>query len=140
MYSLPACANTCGLYNEIRYVIRLPRYGREEIHMVFAFVIWCLLAALFAFIGLRSKGLDVPAGFWANSAPPESSDIKDVKAYNDAVYRMWMIFAGLFVLTGVPLLFCRQNSPLVIVSVLATVAWCIGLLITYTRIESKYRN
>lgn len=48
------------------------------------------------------------------------------------------VFTVLFELIGVSLLFIKQNSPLVILIVLGVVLLVIGMMVTYTKIESKY--
>ena len=49
------------------------------------------------------------------------------------------VFTVLFELIGVSLLFIKQNSPLVILIVLGVVLLVIGMMVTYTKIESKYK-
>ncbi len=104
--------------------------------MIAAFVLWMLLSLLMAGIGLWALRSGTPVGFFAGVKSPK---VKDAKKYNRAVARLWFIAAGVFALLGVPLLFARQNSLLVLPLVFGTVIWAIGLMIAYTRIENRHR-
>ena len=104
--------------------------------MIAAFAIWSVLALVFIWIGFRSYRSDTPAGFYANSAPPE---VKDTPAYNHAVGKLWWTAAVIFELIGTSLLFMKQNSVLVMIPYLLTVFWALGLLLAYQAIESKHR-
>lgn len=104
--------------------------------MKIAFMIWSAVAIVLIVIGAMAYRSETPAGFYSNYGPPE---VRDVHGYNQAVARMWWTAALLFEAIGGLLLKVRQNSPLVILPVLLTVAWAIGLLLAYHRIEAKYR-
>ncbi len=105
--------------------------------MIVAFVIWTACSAIFLGIAIYDSKLDTPAGFFANSEPPQ---ISDVKQFNKEVSRLWLWFAVLMELLGIPFLFLRQNSPWFILPILGTVALCILLVIRYLKIESKYKK
>ena len=102
-----------------------------------AFVIWSIVAILFLSIGIRSRMADKPVSFWSNVSAPE---VKDVKRYNNAVSVIWFVFAVVFELLGLPLLFFKQNSPICIFVAVGTVFLIIGVMVAYTVVESKYRN
>lgn len=105
--------------------------------MTAAFIIWSAVSVLFIFIGLRARTSEKPAGFWANAKPPE---VKDIKAYNRAVCRLFIWFAALFELVGVPLLFCKQNAAIAVITITGTVLLVIGIMIVYTRLEIRYKK
>lgn len=49
------------------------------------------------------------------------------------------VFTVLFEMIGISLLFVKQNSPFVILIVLGVVLLVIGMMVNYTKIESKYK-
>ena len=105
--------------------------------MILAFMIWTACSAVFLGISIYDRKLDKPAGFFSNSEPPQ---VTDVKGFNKDVSRLWLWFAVMMDLLGLPFLFQRQNSAWFILPVLGTVALCLVLVIRYTNIESKYRK
>ncbi|MBR2675284.1 MAG: hypothetical protein IKE28_00040 [Solobacterium sp.] len=104
--------------------------------MIAAFVIWTVLAVVFLGLGIKTAGMEKPAGFFANVKAPE---VKDVAGYNRAVSRLWIRYAVLFEVIGIPFLFLKQNSPLFLLVALAAVFLSLGLMIAYMNIESRYR-
>lgn len=105
--------------------------------MILAFVIWSVLAVIFGIIGIMARKSQKPVGFWANSKAP---DITDIVRYNRAVSVLWFVFAVLYEVVGIPLLFCKQNSLLALISVFGAVALALGLMIGYIQIEIKYKK
>ncbi len=105
--------------------------------MILAFIIWTACSAVFLGIAIYDRNLDKPAGFFTGSEPPQ---VTDVRAFNKEVSRLWLRFAVLLELLGLPFLFLQQNSAWFILPVLGTVALCIVLVIRYMKIESKYRK
>lgn len=105
--------------------------------MVIAFLIWSAISVVFLIIGIKARRSETAVSFWSNAKAPEVSDIKQ---YNLAVSNLWFVFALVFEASGIPLLFCTQNSPLALISILGPVALIIGAMIAYTRIEAKYRK
>lgn len=104
--------------------------------MVIGFVIWTVTAVLFLVIGISSWRSEKEVGFFTGVQPPK---MKDVKAYNHAVAKIWFWFTGLFEMAGVPLLFIEQNSPIVLLMVIVVLFLVIGVAIGYLRVEAKYR-
>ena len=105
--------------------------------MMVGFIIWTAVAlaiAVMGIIGWRSKK---PSGFFAGVNPPE---VNDVVKYNYSVGTLWVVYAILLELFGVPLLFMKQNSAGFIISILGVVFISIGLVIAYTFILTKYRK
>lgn len=106
---------------------------------VAAFIVWAIMGALFIVMGIcilfskRAK----PFGFWANA---EVAPIKDAKGYNRALGILWCGYGFLFSLIGVPLL-DKQNSDMLIITILGTMFISIGAMVTYVvGIEGKYRK
>lgn len=105
--------------------------------MIVGFIIWSSCAVLIIGVGIWSWQSKKPAGFYAGVEPPR---VKDVKSYNHAVAVMWFVYALLFELLGVPLLFQEQNSPMFILTILGVVAITIALLVVYNRVLARYRQ
>lgn len=104
-----------------------------------AFLIWSALGAAFIGYGIYSvcSNKEVPFGFWANA---KVFSVKDVKGYNRAVGKLWIVFGAALALLGLPLL-DGQNSPYVIISILGIMFLAIAAMVVYTTvIERKYRE
>lgn len=105
--------------------------------MIIAFIIWSLVAILFVIFGVSARKSKEAVGFFSGVKPPE---VKDVKAYNYAVSRLWFIFALLYEILGVPFLFFKQNSPYFVIIMILIMPLIIGMVVVYLRIEGKYRK
>ncbi len=103
--------------------------------MLVAFVMWSAVAVLFLGIGCYVWRARKAVGFFAGETP----EVKNVKSYNRAVGKLWMAGAVLMEGLGVPFLFGEQNSLVFLLPVLGTVALVIGMMVVYTRVETKYR-
>ena len=101
-----------------------------------AFFIWCTVSLLFAGIGIYALNSKKPVRFWNIS---QKIQVHDVRRYNRAISLLWFVFAGVFLLLGLPLL-SGQNTPAVLITILGSVFACILLMAVYNRIEGKYRN
>lgn len=104
-----------------------------------AFIIWVITGLFFVIMGIyemNSKKAK-PFGFWANA---EVAPIEDVKGYNRALGKLWCAYGVLFILIGLPLLE-KQNSGLIILSILGAMLISIGAMVVYiVGIEPKYRK
>lgn len=113
--------------------------------MTIAYLIWLAVALLFVVLGVydianAEKGKAF--GFYNISPPPKAESLTDVKAYNRAIGKL-LIGAGLvFALLGLPLLFEGDNAAvIVLVGVLGSIAWVIGMVLVYELgIMKKYRK
>ena len=105
--------------------------------MIIGFIIWTFVAILFLVIGLITMKSKAPVGFYTFVNPPQ---VKNVKDYNKAVSKLWIISAIVFEIIGIPLLFIEQNSPVAIVMVFGVLIWVFGLMLAYSSIENKYKN
>lgn len=104
-----------------------------------AFMIWALLGGIFVLYGIYAacSKKEVPFGFWANA---EMFPVKDVKSYNRAVGKLWVVFGIVLILLGLPLR-GGQNSPYAVISILGIMIEAVAAMAVYvTVIERKYRK
>lgn len=101
-----------------------------------AFIIWSAIGILFIILGITCFFAKRAVGFWANTSVPE---IKEIKPYNYAVGKLWIVFGFVMILLGIPLLY-GQNSPYIFITVIGLMYEVIGIAIVYSRIEKKYRK
>ena len=103
-----------------------------------AFLIWSLFSVLFivmAIICFISKNAK-PFGFWANA---EMFKVNDVKSYNRALGKLWLVYGVMLEILGIPFL-DGQNSPTIIFTIIGTMISSIVLMGIYVMvIEPKYR-
>ena len=104
--------------------------------MLVGFIVWTLITLVFVYIGITIRNSNIPVNLFTFGDIPK---VNDIKGYNKAVSNLWLVFTILFELIGVSLLFIKQNSPLVILIVLGVVLLVIGMMVIYTKIESKYK-
>ena len=105
--------------------------------MMVGFIIWTVVALAIAVIGIIAGRSKKPSGFFAGVNPPE---VNDVEKYNHSVGTLWVVYAILLELFGLPLLLLKQNSAGFIIPILGVVFITIGLVIAYTFILTKYRK
>lgn len=104
---------------------------------ILAFVICSMVGVLFIVLGIFSAHSKKPAGFWANASVGE---ITDVKGYNRAVGKLFVVYGLLFILCCMPVM-AGQNSAWIILTILGVMFETIGVMIVYTVvIEKKYRE
>jgi hypothetical protein len=104
-----------------------------------AFVIWSIMGLMFIGLGIYNIHADTqrPFGFWANARPFE---VTDVKAYNKALGKLWIVFGAAFMVLGLPLL-GGQNSAGIILSILGCMVLSIAAMVVYVVvIEPRYRK
>lgn len=109
---------------------------REE---MLTFIIWASMGVAFVIFGIYcffSKKAK-PFGFWANA---KTFPVSNVKKYNQALGKLWMVFGMLFALIGLPILE-GENSPGIILMILGAMVLSIGAMAVYVVvIERKYRK
>ena len=104
--------------------------------MLVGFIVWTLITLVFVYIGITIRNSNILVNLFTFGDIPK---VNDIKGYNKAVSNLWLVFTVLFEVVGVSLLFVKQNSPFVILIVLGVVLLVIGMMVTYTKIESKYK-
>ena len=107
--------------------------------MIAAFVIWGVMGLFFIGMGIYDYHAKTakPFGFLSNV---KVAEVKDVKAYNKALGKLFICFGIVFILLGLPLL-AGQNSPWFIFSMVGVMVLAIVSMAVYTvGIEGKYRK
>lgn len=107
---------------------------------IIGFLIWLALGAAFIILGVYCycAKTSKPLGFWANA---EQFQVNDVKGYNRALGKLWIVFGTVFGALGLPLLFGGQNSPLVFISVIGMMFEVICTMAFYILvIEKRYKK
>lgn len=105
---------------------------------ILGFVIWTAAACFFIGLGIYDFRTDRQAevGFWANAKTPP---MRDVKAYNRAVGKLFMAYGVIFFLLGLPLL--SGNALLIIFSIVGIMLESIVSMTVYTvGIQGKYEK
>lgn len=105
--------------------------------MIVAFIIWTLMSFLFLGIGIYALKSNTPVTFFTFQ---ESIQVSDIKAYNKAVGKLWIVSAVLLEVSGIPFLFFKQNSPFFLLTIFSTIFICLGMMIVYVQIQSKYEK
>lgn len=110
-----------------------------------AYIIWLLVSLIFVALGiydLNNAGKGNVFGFYNISPPPKAENLTDVTAYNRAVGRLLMGAGAVFAFLGLPLLLAGDNAVLIVlVGVLGSIAWAIGMVLIYElKIMRKYRK
>ncbi len=101
------------------------------------FIMWAIVGCVMVVFGLSAFWAKKEFGFWANM---KTLPMKDVKAYNRAVGWLFIVYGGIFVLLGLPLLGGRSSLGIVF-SVLGVVLESIAAMAIYTIvIQSKYEK
>lgn len=104
-----------------------------------AFVMWAVLGIAFIFLGIYDmlSKKEVAFGFWANA---KMWPVTDVKRYNRALGRLFILFGAVFILLGIPLL-PGMSAGLIIIPIVGTMFEAIAAMVVYTvLIEKKYRR
>ena len=105
--------------------------------MLIGFIVWSIIALVIIGIGIWSWNSKKAVGFFAGVNPPK---IKDVRKYNHSVAVLWFVYAVLFELLGLPLLFYEQNSAVFLLPGLGIHFISIGLMIAYTLMVNKHQK
>lgn len=104
---------------------------------ILGFILWLIGGALLVGTGIAAFFAKKEVGFFNNV---KTLPMRDVKAYNRAVGRLFIVYGIVFMLLGVPLL-GGQNSAGVIISVLGVMAETIAAMAVYILvIQSKYEK
>ncbi len=104
---------------------------------ILGFVLWLAVGALLAGIGVSAFFARKEVGFFCNVEP---LPMRDVKGYNRAVGKLFIVYGIVFALLGIPLL-AGQNFPGILISILGVVAETIAAMAVYIlAIQSRYEK
>lgn len=104
---------------------------------IIAFIIWIMVSLVFVAIGIYDLRAKEVVGFWSSGKKPIVQE-ENLKAYNRAVGSLWIAFAVVFMLLGLPLL-AGDNSPLIVITLLGSLVSIVVLMAVYVLvIEKKY--
>ncbi len=105
---------------------------------IYAFSAFALIGLFFLIIGIRCFFSDKPSGFWANA---EQFEVTDVRAYNNAMGKLWIVAAVLYTALGLPLLNPENILPVILITIVGCMVVSIGIMIFFTTvIEPKYKK
>lgn len=101
------------------------------------FVLWLIVGFAFIGLGLYARFSKKPMGFWANA---KVFAVTDVKKYNNAVAKLFIVFGIVFIILGLPLLL-KTATILIFVPTIGVMIESIVAMIVYTVvIEKKYKK
>ena len=104
---------------------------------IVGFLVWSACGILLAVLGVCAFFAKKEVGFWANVKPIA---VTDVRGYNRAVGKLFIIGGLAFILLGLPML-KGQNTAGIVLSMLGIVFGSRAMMIVYTvGIEGKYRK
>lgn len=101
------------------------------------FIIWAFVGCIIMGIGIHCFFAKEAVGFWANV---KMFQVTDVRKYNFATGKLFLVYGAVFILLGLPLL-GGQNSPYIILSILGVMLESIVLAAVYSLvIQKKYEK
>ena len=101
------------------------------------FGIWSIVFLMILGIGIWAGRSEKAVSFFTGTKPPE---VTDIRKYNRSVAALWFVYAGLFELLGLPLLFLQQNKTGFLWAVAGVPVITIGLAVVYSRILRRYER
>ena len=84
----------------------------------FAFGAFALIGLFFLILGIRCFFSNKPSGFWANA---EQFEVTDVRAYNNAMGKLWIVASVLYTALGLPLLTPANILLVILVQMFQTI-------------------
>ena len=106
---------------------------------VIAFSIILVLVLIFVIIGISMINTkDKPIQYLSNTK--KLPNVKDIRGYNKAIGKIFIIFALLLLLILSPVVLFVQNSKYSFLSILLMPFWVIGLIISCVFTEGKYKK
>lgn len=101
------------------------------------FIIWCFVGMMLIGVGIFSLCSRKPVSFWANA---DVGEVKNIKQYNCAVAKLFLLYGIVFIVLGIPLL-AGQNSAWVVLSAVSVMIESIIAMAIYIMvIEKKYKK
>lgn len=104
---------------------------------IIGFIIWAICGCLMIGIGISAFFSKKAVGFWANV---KMFPVNDIKGYNRATGKLFILYGAIFIVLGIPLL-SEQNTPYILLSVLGVMVETIAIMAVYSLvITKKYRE
>ncbi len=101
---------------------------------IIGFVIWAIVGCIMIGIGISAFFFQRKQwAFWANI---KMFQVNDIKKYNYATGKLFVIYGVVFIILGTPLL-CGQNSPYILLSVLGIFIETIIMMAIYSLVITK---
>lgn len=102
-----------------------------------AILLWSACSLIILIYGIFAFFSKKAYGFWANGKDPV--EVIDVKSYNHALGRLFIVYAVLLELLGIPLLTPERKLLIALVTGLGTGIVTIAMVTWYViKIEQKY--
>lgn len=106
---------------------------------VIAFGIVLIVVLIFVIIGISMINTkDKPIQYLSNTK--KLPNVKDIRGYNKAIGKIFIIFALLLLPILSPVVLFAQNSKYSFLSILLMPFWVIGLIISCVFTEGKYKK
>lgn len=101
------------------------------------FIIWAIFGCFMIGIGISAFFSRKAVGFWANI---KTFPVNDVRGYNHAVGKLFIVYGIVFIVLGMPLL-SGQNTPYILLSVLGVMIETIVIMAIYNlSVTKRYRE
>lgn len=97
------------------------------------FIIWAIFGCIMIGIGIRAFFSKKAVGFWANI---KMIQVNDIKGYNCATAKLFILYGVVFIILGIPLL-GGQNTPYILLSVLGLMIETIAAMAIYSLVITK---
>ena len=111
--------------------------GQEMEDRIVGFLLWIAVGLLFIGLGMAAHFAKKEVGFWSNVRP---RPMEDVKGYNRAVGKLFIVYGLVAMVLGLPILF-GQNSGGAVISILGIMLETIVAMAVYTiSIQNKYEK
>lgn len=97
------------------------------------FIIWAIFGGIMIGIGVRAFFSKKAVGFWANI---KTFTVNDVKGYNHATGKLFILYGVILIVLGMPLL-GSQTTPYIFLSVLGLMIETIAAMAIYSLVITK---
>lgn len=104
---------------------------------ILGFIIWAVFGCFMIGLGINAFFSKKPVYFWSNI---KAFPVNDIKGYNHATGKLFVIYGVIFIVLGTPLL-SAQNTPYILLSVLGVMIETIAIMAIYSlSITKKYEK
>lgn len=102
---------------------------------IIGFIVWAIFGCIMIGIGISAFFSRKAVGFWANS---KTFPVNDIKGYNRATGKLFIVYGVIFIVLGMPLL-SGQTSPFILLSIVGVMIETIAIMAIYSvNITKKY--